>query len=248
MPITQQILGFCRDFVSDGYKLISFIVPALSALGAALRFFEVPVVKDFSYAWALLPLTVWVVIAYFRRWRYSKELEQKQQSRLKIEGPIPIVLPKNATGRALRTFCVKVTNLSTTDTIRGCGVRLIDMKNQLGIHSHERGRYFKKSVENPDVNLNHTFLETFDLAPRDWEYVDLIRYDERGSWNYIKMLYALQGNRDHSVITQCMVRDCPHDLIIRAVSKNGGPLEDLNLRFWVDEQNMLCMEQVDGSR
>jgi hypothetical protein len=64
-----SIKAFISDLVSDGYKIVGIAAPLLSILYTGLKFWEIDLglLKEVSYAWALLPLTVWLLIAYSRR-------------------------------------------------------------------------------------------------------------------------------------------------------------------------------------
>ena len=74
----ERIINFGKDLVGDGYKIIGIAAPILSIVFLLAKALEWPVketLQNLSYAWALLPITVWFFIAYVRRWQHSKSLE-----------------------------------------------------------------------------------------------------------------------------------------------------------------------------
>ena len=74
-----KVCRFFGDMVADGYKFVSVIAPILSILFVLAKAVEWPVketLKELSYAWALLPITIWFLIAYIRRWNKSKSFER----------------------------------------------------------------------------------------------------------------------------------------------------------------------------
>lgn len=73
----SRLAGFSKDIFSDGYKLVGIVAPLLSISWTLAKFFAGPKVmsiQEMSYAWALLPITIWLLIAYVRRWRKSESL------------------------------------------------------------------------------------------------------------------------------------------------------------------------------
>ena len=70
------------DLFGDGYKLVSITAPFLSLAFTITKIFEVPIMgfREVSYAWASLPLLIWVFIAYVRRWLKSKSLELERDN------------------------------------------------------------------------------------------------------------------------------------------------------------------------
>jgi len=76
----RRLSVFLKDLCADGYRVISVIAPLLSILFTIAKWQEWKVVdlKEVSYAWALLPLTIWFLIAYIRRWQRSNEFEKER--------------------------------------------------------------------------------------------------------------------------------------------------------------------------
>lgn len=73
-----QHKSFIRDFIQDGQKVLGGFSALLSIGGALAKAsgLAMDVLKDVSYAWALLPLVVWLIVAYIGRWRaYYEHVE-----------------------------------------------------------------------------------------------------------------------------------------------------------------------------
>jgi hypothetical protein len=77
-----------RNFLLDGTKALSFISPTLSILFLVGKAWEWPVMealKDFSYAWAFVPLLALAMVAYVRRWNYSRSLESNRDLQAAVD-------------------------------------------------------------------------------------------------------------------------------------------------------------------
>jgi hypothetical protein len=116
------------------------------------------------------------------------------------------------------------------------------MVNKDGEDTKEEGRSFKRRLENtPDV-LNTAYTERFDIAGRDWEDIDIARFDETKPGSKVEMLYALQGQLDLDVYHALPVAKCPHVLTIRAVAENIETPSEMDLKFWIDDTGVFRME------
>ena len=74
----RNLLQFLKDLFIDGHKLLGALGPALSIGFTAAKAFNLPVgLQRISYAWALMPLLLWVLAAYWRRWSRSYMLEEQ---------------------------------------------------------------------------------------------------------------------------------------------------------------------------
>lgn len=75
--------SFVTDLCLDGYKTVSFSAPIISIAFTAAKYFEVPLngLKDISYAWGLLPLTIWFFVAWAHRRAKSNRGRAAQQLR-----------------------------------------------------------------------------------------------------------------------------------------------------------------------
>lgn len=76
-------LSFLRDLFADGYKLLGASAPVLSIIFTIAKALNLKVgLENVSYAWALLPLLLWVLVAYVRRWllSYSLKVENRGQA------------------------------------------------------------------------------------------------------------------------------------------------------------------------
>jgi hypothetical protein len=74
----RSFTSFVVDLCVDGFAIVSFAAPVLSISFTLSKAFDVPLagLHQMSYAWALLPLTVWFFVAYVRR-RAVKVLDRK---------------------------------------------------------------------------------------------------------------------------------------------------------------------------
>ena len=105
-------------------------------------------------------------------------LEKRLEPRIKMDGPFIWTMPKNATEQALRTYRVRMTNISS-EVLRGCRVRLVEMRNVNGEPSKEHGRHFRLSTDDPPDILNTPHTQTFDIPPKDYVDIDIAQLDER---------------------------------------------------------------------
>ncbi|HEY2122575.1 MAG TPA: hypothetical protein VGH07_03195 [Chthoniobacterales bacterium] len=73
----SKIFRLLAALYTDGFKAISLFVPLLSmAFTVAKTFDAAPLLRDISYAWAFLPLTIWLLVAYIRRLlAFDEEIE-----------------------------------------------------------------------------------------------------------------------------------------------------------------------------
>lgn len=63
----------------------SLLAPFASLLFTAAKAWDVAVpLKDVSYAWAILPILIWVLIAYYRRWEASDRLTELLEPRITL--------------------------------------------------------------------------------------------------------------------------------------------------------------------
>ena len=66
-------LAFLKDMFIDGYKLIGASAPVLSIDFTIAKALDLHIgLENISYAWGLLPLSLWVLIACWRRWLVSR--------------------------------------------------------------------------------------------------------------------------------------------------------------------------------
>ena len=66
----KKIFSFFVDLVGDGYGLVSLLAPLLSiafTVAKALDMEWLGHLRELSYAWAFVPLTLWIFVAYVRR-------------------------------------------------------------------------------------------------------------------------------------------------------------------------------------
>ena len=65
----RAIANFIYDLCIDGYVVVSFAAPIASLSFTLAKFLNLPLagIHELSYAWGLLPITVWFFVAYVRR-------------------------------------------------------------------------------------------------------------------------------------------------------------------------------------
>jgi hypothetical protein len=80
--LLSRILRILRDLFADGYSVVGALAPILSISFTAAKAFDVTVhLRDISYAWALLPILLWVIVAYVRRHSQFVGLEKQQDDK-----------------------------------------------------------------------------------------------------------------------------------------------------------------------
>jgi hypothetical protein len=73
----MRFFRLIRDLFLDGHKAIGLLAPLLSICFTVLKALDVPIateLRQISYAWAFLPLLLWLFIAYVRRWAAHTEM------------------------------------------------------------------------------------------------------------------------------------------------------------------------------
>src|ERR1700730_18604648 len=64
----SRIWKILRDLFVDGYSIVGAIAPLLSIGFTVSKAFDaIPNLREISYAWGLLPILLWVLVAYARR-------------------------------------------------------------------------------------------------------------------------------------------------------------------------------------
>src|SRR6266404_3572258 len=66
----KNIGRLLADLIKDGFSVVGVLAPLLSISIPVSKALNVPLaaLESISYAWAFLPLLIWVLIAYVRRW------------------------------------------------------------------------------------------------------------------------------------------------------------------------------------
>lgn len=78
----SRILRILRDLFADGYSVVGAVAPVLSIGFTIAKALDLTIhLRDISYAWALLPILLWVIVAYIRRHSRFVDLEQQQDTR-----------------------------------------------------------------------------------------------------------------------------------------------------------------------
>jgi hypothetical protein len=64
----KRIWAFLLDLWRDGYAVLGAVSPLLSATFAIAKAADVQIInlRDISYGWGLLPITIWLFVAYLR--------------------------------------------------------------------------------------------------------------------------------------------------------------------------------------
>lgn len=189
-----------------------------------------------------LTIVVGLGILAFSFWRRLVYLEDKFIPKIKMHEPFFWTEPKNAPGKALRTYRLRIENLSV-EAIKHCQVKLIDMVNKDNGSTRESGKPFKLSIENPPDILNTSLTQSFNISPMDKIDVDIVQFNETKPDTHIRMCYATQGPTDLNVGSGIPVVMCPHNLTIRAIAENSMPV-DRQFKFYVDENGILQFEVV----
>lgn len=90
-PMVKKFWAFAVDFWRDGNALLGAVAAPLSIAFTLAKAFDVPALshlRDISYAWALAPLLIWVLVAYVRLHARTAEsaliLQDKMRPKLKL--------------------------------------------------------------------------------------------------------------------------------------------------------------------
>lgn len=74
------------SFLSDGFRALSVFVPIISGSFWICKWLNLmPQLSDISYAWGLLPITIWALVAYIRRFNaYVDHVDAVRPSALSL--------------------------------------------------------------------------------------------------------------------------------------------------------------------
>ena len=75
-----------QGLYDDGLKALSIFSPLLSIAFTIAKIFDaVPILRHVDYGWAFLPLTIWLLVAYVRRWSaFQDQIELPRASPLSL--------------------------------------------------------------------------------------------------------------------------------------------------------------------
>lgn len=121
-------VSFIKNLFADGFKIVGLVGPALSAIFwiAKLGFGAQVMLQDWSYAWGLLPITIWLAVAYFRRWHSFQELEREsEKNRPKMVGRVEQFSEGDGAGVLACMFNITIKNQGLPSMIDGWEVALI---------------------------------------------------------------------------------------------------------------------------
>ena len=79
--MVKKLWAFAVDFWRDGNALLGAVAAPLSIAFTLAKAFDVPALshlRDISYAWALAPLLIWVLVAYVRLHARTSKSARKQ--------------------------------------------------------------------------------------------------------------------------------------------------------------------------
>jgi hypothetical protein len=80
--LLPRIFRILRDLFADGYSVVGAIAPILSIAFTFAKALDLTIhLRDVSYAWGLIPILLWVVVAYVRRHSRVVALEQEQDNK-----------------------------------------------------------------------------------------------------------------------------------------------------------------------
>lgn len=78
----SRIFKILRDLFTDGYSVVGAIAPLLSIGFTVAKAFDLAInLRHVSYAWGLLPILGWVIVAYVRQHSQFVTLEQEQTNK-----------------------------------------------------------------------------------------------------------------------------------------------------------------------
>jgi hypothetical protein len=91
---------FLSALFGDGFKAVSIIAPVLSITFTVCKALGVSVIglQDISYAWAFAPITLWLLVAYVRRWNMSDAILSNNYSpNIRVSDAIDYIVNDSAT-------------------------------------------------------------------------------------------------------------------------------------------------------
>jgi hypothetical protein len=172
-------------------------------------------------------------------------LEEAAKPRLRISAPIAVVEPKGQTGKAFRTYRLRIENISTS-VVRSCYAKQTSFININGHESDSIGMHFKKSTEQPYELINYSHQQSFDIPPLGHEIIDIVSIDETTPNNNVIMLYATQGHGSAHVRNSIPQRFFPHDLTIQFCGDNITPVEE-KYKLHINREEILEMDHEINS-
>jgi hypothetical protein len=120
-PMWKRISALARDFWLDTSGPRGLIAPFISVLVSAIKYFEWPmrnVLEEVSYAWALLPIVAWLLIAYVRRRHAHRALIDEYAGAVHLEkinhAPNHIMLHLRNTTDKVLIYTVESLRIQTT--------------------------------------------------------------------------------------------------------------------------------------
>lgn len=190
-----------------------------------------PKYDGFSRYWAVLPITLWVAVALYRK---VVKLEVAIAPRLEIltgtGDPYELISePLNEPGVVYRRLLRIGIRNSGNETMEGCRVELVDMPGWRNAFLPIR---LKLRHDNPSDVLNIAHIQEFTISPNQVEFVDVASLNEADERSEIRLYYATQGHRNADYAN--LVPRGGYTLIIRAYGRVGSPAER-RLKLWVDD-------------
>ncbi|MHC2318390.1 hypothetical protein ACVIHC_005436 [Bradyrhizobium diazoefficiens] len=135
--MVKKLWAFAVDFWRDGNVLLGFVAAPLSIAFTLAKALDVPALshlREVSYAWALAPLLIWVLVAYVRRRSHSISLAPKLKCTfdMAVPGCVNPNIDMHVGGKPhkairLTWYRVKV-EADSPSNIQGCTGRLLSVK------------------------------------------------------------------------------------------------------------------------
>jgi hypothetical protein len=134
----RKLWSFVVDFWRDGNALLGIVAAPLSIAFTVAKALDVPALshqRDISYAWALAPLLIWVLVAYVRRRAHSLNLTPKLKCTfdMRVPGCVNPNIETHIGGKPhkamkLTWYRIKVETVGPHN-IHGCTGRLLSVRH-----------------------------------------------------------------------------------------------------------------------
>jgi hypothetical protein len=189
----------------------------------------------------LFGVAITVIIWLFR---YATKLRIEKIPKIRISDPIETKNPKSATGKCGRMFSISIENISEAK-LTNVQVKQQSFVNGYGEQSDSNGHRFRRNNERGALGSDFEHSQSFDIAPRDSETVDIVALQEDSAENplLVVMLYARKGN-------QVEIRNgipfdfFPHVLIVRVSADNLAAPMEKTFRIYLTRDGILNMEAL----
>ena len=186
-----------------------------------------------------------IVSMPYRMWKKDhtrlEEFEEAEKPKLDFD-LIQTTNPKGASGLADRSFVLKITNDSSTQII-GCHVVQKSLINANGHKSDSDGQRFKLRCEQPLIIPSHIHQQSFDLAPREPEYVSIAGIDETSQDSNVIMLYAARGAASEQIKNSIPRELFPHQLVLQICAENIPNPQELTYQMDFEDGKFIFIQE-----